>query len=110
MVGGAALLLYGYPILTIDTDLTITADPLYKFEVRAKLHPRFSQMKFGGWDFESHRRFRVDIDFLGKTGEGRYLHECSDYSLMDGMPMVTLTDLAIAKGGAWIKSQKEKDF
>ncbi|RPA91461.1 hypothetical protein L873DRAFT_1819415 [Choiromyces venosus 120613-1] len=110
VVGDVAFLLHGYPIFTNDTDLATTADSLHKFETLAKLDPRFSQNIFGEWSFESRRGFRVNIDFLDKTGEGGCLHKCSDYSLIDGMPVATLVDLAIAKGGAWIDRQNEKDL
>jgi len=110
VVGGAALLLHGYPIFTNDTDLAITIDSLVKFETLAKEDPRFSKSIFGEWSFESPRGFRVNIDFLDKTGETGCLHECSDYSLIDGMPVVSLVDLAIAKGGAWIDRENEKDL
>ncbi|KAG0638780.1 hypothetical protein HOY80DRAFT_1077105, partial [Tuber brumale] len=110
LVGGAALLLHGYPILTNDTDLAITADSLHNFETLAKSDPRFSRGRFGRWSFESRGGFRVSIDFLEKTGEGGCLQKCSDYCLIDGMPVATLVDLEIAKGGAWIDRQSEKDL
>ncbi|KAG0124748.1 hypothetical protein HOY82DRAFT_633711 [Tuber indicum] len=110
VVGGAALLLHGHPIMTGDTDLAVTADSLHKFETVARCDSRFSQGLFGEWSFESPRGFRVTIDFLDKTGESGHLHSCSDYSMIDGMPVVTLVDLAIAKGGAWIDRQKGKDL
>ncbi|KAG0640665.1 hypothetical protein HOY80DRAFT_1041242 [Tuber brumale] len=110
VVGGAALLLHGYPIFTNDADLAITADSLHKFETLAKLNSRFSQNRFGEWSFESGRGFRVNIDLLDKTVEGGCLRKCNDYCLIDGMPMATLVDLAIAKGGAWIDRQNEEDL
>ncbi|KAG0637018.1 hypothetical protein HOY80DRAFT_1003015 [Tuber brumale] len=110
VVGGAALLLHGYPIITEDTDLAITPDSLHKFETLAMSDPRFSQTMFGEWSFDSPRGFRITIDFLDKTGESGSLHKCSDYSLIDGMPVVTLVDLAISKGGAWFDRQEKKDL
>ena len=101
IVGGAALLLHGYPIFTNDTDIALTADSLHKFETLAQLDPRFSQSQFGEWTFQSPYGFRVKIDFLDKTGESGCLHECREYSLIDGMPVTTLVDLAIGEGQAW---------
>lgn len=39
VVGGAALILHGYPVFTNDTDLAVTADSLHKFETLAKPDP-----------------------------------------------------------------------
>ena len=110
IVGGTALLLHGYPIFTNDADIAITAESLDKFETLAKLDPRFSQSQFGEWAFQSPRGFRVKIDFLDKTGETGCLHECSDYALIDGMPVTTLVDLAIGKGQAWVNRENPKDL
>ncbi|KAG0635948.1 hypothetical protein HOY80DRAFT_1055723 [Tuber brumale] len=83
VVGGAALL-HGYPIFTSGANLAITAQSLHKF--------------------------RVNIDFLDKTGETGCLHQCSEYSLIDGILVATLVDLAIGKGGAWIGRGNSKDL
>ncbi|PUU72269.1 hypothetical protein B9Z19DRAFT_1138312 [Tuber borchii] len=110
VVGGTALLLHGYPIMTCDTDIAITADTLYKFENLAMKDPRYAKSPFGQWTFESPRGFTVTIDFLDKTGEAGPLEKCTDYTMIDGIPVTTVEDLAIGKGAAWINRQLGKDF
>jgi len=59
VVGGAALILHGYPVFTNDTDLAVTADSLHKFETLAKPDPPPPppQNIFGEWSFESRPAF-----------------------------------------------------
>ncbi|KAG0128074.1 hypothetical protein HOY82DRAFT_671750 [Tuber indicum] len=93
VVGGAALLLHGYPILTDHTDLAITADSLYKFEALAKLDPRFSQTNSGDG------ALNLIVDFV-PISTFWIRQENAD----------ACTNLAIAKGGARIDRQNENDL
>ncbi|KAG0136181.1 hypothetical protein HOY82DRAFT_599352 [Tuber indicum] len=69
-----------------------------------------SRRKTGGGALNLSSDSRVEIDFLDKAREGGSLQKCTDYSPTEGMPVATLTDLAIAKGGALIDRQNEKDI
>jgi len=93
-----------------DTDIAITAESLDKFETIGEHGPRFSKSPFGQWVLQSERGFRVEIDFLDKTGQIGCLHPCSEYSLLDGIPVATLADLTVGKGWAWVDWEKFKDL
>ncbi|PUU77256.1 hypothetical protein B9Z19DRAFT_1065995 [Tuber borchii] len=110
VVGGAALLFYGSTIMTNDADLAITGDSYTKFLNAVKEDRRFSEGFFGKWEYWSSYDFMVEIDFINKNGDGDYLHELRGYSLIDGIPVARLVDLAIGKGTAWVQRKNQKDF
>ena len=63
-----------------------------------------------GWEFQSSYGFMVEVDFLDKLGVGGFLHEFTQCSMVDGVPVATLVDLALGKGGSWIDWGRAKDL
>jgi hypothetical protein len=64
----------------------------------------------GVWEYKSSEEIMVEVEFLDKDGVGGYLHQLRGYSLLDGVPVATLADLALGKGAAWVDRSKEKDL
>ncbi|KAG0643113.1 hypothetical protein HOY80DRAFT_1098112 [Tuber brumale] len=110
VVGGAALLFYGSGIPTYNADIAITGSPLPKCEERAKNDGRFTQGVMGDWEFQASYGFSVKIDFLDKLGFGGYLNEHKQYCIIDRVPVATLVDLALGKGGSWFDQERTKDL
>jgi len=110
IVGGAAFLFYGASVWTSDVDFATTAQSYKAFEEAAKQDARFSCTVGCYWEYKSSLDILVQFDFLDKDGVGGCLHKLQGYTLIDGIPVATLSDLAVAKGTAWVEREKEKDF
>lgn len=110
VVGGAALLFHGSELMTVDADLAITGDSLEKFIKSVHRDARFTKTVMEGWEFQSSYGFMVEVDFLDKSGAGGFLHEFTQYSVVDGVPVATLVDLALGKRGSWMDQGRPKDL
>lgn len=110
VVGGAAFLFYGASVWTSDADIATTAQSFKAFESAANQDSRFACTVGCYWEYKSSMDILVQLDFLDKDGVGGCLHKLRGYTLVDGVPMATLSDLAVAKGTAWVDREKEKDF
>ncbi|RPA95970.1 hypothetical protein L873DRAFT_1267223 [Choiromyces venosus 120613-1] len=111
VVRGAALLFHGSDIRTEDTDLAITLESFDKFCQLARNDPRFTKDPYGGpWRYRASFDFDVLIDFLDKLGVEGWLPRLTGYCLIQGVPIATLSDLALSKAAAWVDRNEGKDL
>ncbi|KAG0638654.1 hypothetical protein HOY80DRAFT_1077557 [Tuber brumale] len=110
VVGGTALLFYGSTIVTNDTNLATAGDSLDKFRNLAKEVARFSETVYGKWEYTSSYDFITMVDFVDKEGGGGSMHKLKGYSIINGIPVATLVDLAIGGGAAWVERRGGKDL
>ena len=109
VVGGVALLFHGGNVWTHDIDVAINAQSLNAFIEAAKGDERFT-CTAEVWEYRSSEGIMVEIEFLDKDGTGGYLPRVRGYSLIDGVPVATLADLALGKGVAWVDRCEAKDL
>ncbi|KAG0638560.1 hypothetical protein HOY80DRAFT_153840 [Tuber brumale] len=110
VVGGTALLFHGASIIIHGTDLAVTGYSLNRFRELAQNDRRFSETVIGTWEYSSSYGLIVMVDFLNKLGDGGYMHEYNSYSLVGGIPVATLADLAIGKGTSRMDRGHSKDL
>jgi len=67
------------------------------FEEAAKQDIRFTCTVGYYWEYKSFMDILVQLDFIDKHGVGRCLHKLSGYTLADGVPMATFSDLPVVK-------------
>lgn len=110
VVGGEALLFHGSNIGTEDVYLAITAESMDKFCRLARNDPRLTEYPLNPWRHHTSGGFDVEIDFLDKLGGEYMLGIIQDHCRIQGVPVVTLADLALAKGYSWVQRENEKDL